>query len=130
MKKIIYAIGLIIPGIATKALAQQMKLPDLKEPMRLNGISILETQLSSTETEVLDLYENCSPRERAVYLVKVLETSNDVFVSSLNQIIFQRKIDQVLALPEMEQREQLLEMLRNGGMRWGSIGKPTEATSL
>jgi hypothetical protein len=115
--------------MATKALAQQMKLPVLHIPERLQGNSILESKLSSRELETIDLYENCSPRERAVFLFKVLATSNGNDTSSIDQMILQHKIDQVLILPEEEQKEQLIEMIRNGGLRWGSIGKPTEATS-
>jgi hypothetical protein len=129
VKKLIYAIGLIFPAIATKAIAQQMKLPALHVPERLQGNSILESNLSSRELETIDLYENCSPRERAVFLFKVLATLNGNNASSIDQMILQQKIDQVLILPEEEQKEQLIEMIRNGGLRWGSIGKPTEATS-
>ncbi len=126
MKKIIYAIGLVLPGIATKALAQQMKLPDIKEPERFRGSPLQETNLSPKELDTIDKYENCSPRERAVFLFKVMETSKENESSTMSEILRQHKIEQILILPEQEQQEQLLEMIRNGGMRWGSIGEPSD----
>lgn len=126
MKKIIYAIGLILPGIATKALAQQMKLPVIKEPEGARWSPKFEMELSAREQNTVDLYANCSPRERAVFLFKVLATSENLSSSTVSHMILQSKIDQVMNLPEIEQQEQLIEMIRNGGMRWGSIGEPTD----
>lgn len=126
MKKILYAIGLIIPGIATKALAQQMKLPVIPEADRVRWSPVAEMELSAKEQDTLALYQNCSPRERAVFLFKVLATSENLSTSAVSQILLQSKIDQVLELPEQEQQDQLIEMIRIGGMRWGSIGEPSD----
>lgn len=126
MKKIIYAIGLIVPGITTKALAQQMKLPVIQDADISLWSPKLETQLSAKEQSTIELYAHCTPRERAVFLFKVLATSGHISSSTINQIILQDKIDQVLNLPEQEQQAQLVEMIRNGGMRWGSIGEPSD----
>ena len=128
MKKILYAIGLILPAITTKALAQQMKLPAIQDSDRARWSPKFEMELSSKEQNTIDLYAKCSPRERAVFLFKVLATSENLSSSAVNQIILQSKIDQVLNLPEQEQQEQLVEMIRNGGIRWGSIGDPTDNT--
>ncbi len=126
MKKILYAIGLILPGIATKALAQEMNLPVIPESDRVRWSPVAAMELSAKEQDTINLYESCSARERAVFLFKVLATSENLNHSSLSQILIQGKIDQVLNLPEIEQQEQLVEMIRNGGMRWGSIGDPTD----
>ncbi len=124
MKKLIYAIGLIIPGIATKALAQQMKLPSLYIPESERATQINQSQITQKEIDVVELFSTCTDHEKAIYLYKVLETSGDN--TTANRMIIQRKVDAVLKLPDQQQKEQLLEMIRNGGMRWGRIGDPSD----
>jgi hypothetical protein len=124
VKKLIYAIGLIFPAIATKAIAQQMKLPSLFIPESERAYQINLSQISPKEMDVLELFSTCNDHEKAIYLVKVLETSGDA--STSNRMIIQRRVDAVLKLPEQQQKEQLLEMVRNGGIRWGSIGDPSD----
>lgn len=128
MKKLIYAIGLIMPGIATKALAQQMKLPTISIPENERASRIDLSQLSQKESDTLELFITCNDHEKAIYLFKVLDTAGDG--STANRIIIQRRVDAVLKLPEREQQEQLLELVRNGGMRWGSIGDPSDNTGV
>ncbi len=126
MKKLIYLAGLIAPGIAVKALAQEMKLPDLLSPERQQQMADYLTNLNRKESAVVDLYSTCTKAERSVYLWKVFMTSSEMDRSQVNQMILQRRIEDILSLPEEQQVATLVQQIRNGGVRWGSIGEPTD----
>ena len=123
MKKLIYLAGLIAPGFTVKAMAQEMKIPDLNSLERWRPTYGPE-DFSRRELATIELYRACSFQERSIYLWKVLSTA-EAAQSQTNQIIIQSKIDQILEMPEEEQVQELIEQIRNGGVRWGSIGDPS-----
>lgn len=124
MKKILYMIGLIAPGLAVKAIAQEIP-PRFDRPLRAEDVL---RKLSVREQIMLKKYDESSQSERAVFLYKAIAADERQPRSNLNQIIIQSKVEDLIRLPEHEQREALIQMILNGGIKWGSVGDPTDRT--
>jgi hypothetical protein len=122
MKKLTYLLGLILPSIAVKAIAQEIPPAKNTTPK----IDSKSSELSKKEKNMVELYEKCNDHERAVFLYKAIANDNTQTTSTLNQIIIQAKVEDIISKDEIVQKEELVEMIRRGGIRWGSVGKPSE----
>lgn len=117
-------IGLIAPGLAVKAIAQDVPPSQIKIPRTHDIVR----KLSVREQIMLKMYDESSQSERAVFLYKAIAADERQPRSNLNQIIIQSKVEDLIRLPEHEQREALIQMILNGGIKWGSVGDPTDRT--
>lgn len=124
MKKILYMIGLIVPGVAVKAIAQEISPPPIKIPRTHDIVR----KLTIREQIMLKKYDESSQSERAVFLYKAIAADQRQTQSTLNQIIVQSKVEDIIRLPETEQKKALLEMILSGGIKWGAIGDPSDGT--
>jgi hypothetical protein len=124
MKKLTYLIGLFLPGIAVKAIAQEIP----PKAIILTNNTGTSKELSIKEKNIVTLYEQCSDHERAVFLYKAISSDKTQARSVLNQIIVQTKVDDIISKDEVTQKEELIDMIRRGGIRWGSVGDPSERT--
>lgn len=124
MKKLTYLIGLILPGIAVKAIAQEIP----PKATVLTNITGTSKELSIKEKNIVALYEECNDHERAVFLYKAISSDETQTRSVLNQIIVQTKVDDIISKDEITQKEELIDMIRRGGIRWGSVGTPSDVT--
>lgn len=122
MKKILYLIGLIAPGIAVKAIAQDVP-PRFDRPLRAEDVM---RQLSAREKIMLEMYDKSSQSERAVFLYKAISNDETRQRSDLNQIIIQNKVEDIIRMSEEDQKAELIEMIRRGGIKWGAVGTPSE----
>ncbi|MBY0518452.1 MAG: hypothetical protein K2P81_16190 [Bacteriovoracaceae bacterium] len=122
MKKIICILGIVFPGLATKALAQQMKIPRIVDlsPER----SILKP--SHEEIRKLSLYESCSDEERVSFLKKLILNSKVERSSTLNDLLLKTNLEDILREPIEIQKDAIIELIRKGGLEWGKVIDPTE----
>lgn len=125
MRKIKYTLGLLIPSIAINAIAHD--LIKVKIQNEYCDINELQKTLSNREKEVLQLYSQSSPHERAVFLCRVIESSSiNPHISFLSAAQIRQRIESILLLPDEEQEAEIIKEIRCGGVRWGSIGAPSE----
>ncbi len=125
MKKIKCTLGLIIPSIAINVIAHD--IVHHKAQAAPCSKDVLQEPLSSREQETLELYSKCSPHERAVFLWKVIESSStSKHTSEITTAQIRQRVESILLLSDTEQEEQLIREIRCGGVRWGSIGAPSE----
>ncbi len=123
MKKFSYLLGLIAPFATAKAIAQDFDMSVVRRYTPKDPIS--DRLDRAKELDAISLYEQSSQVERAYYLYKVIATSKEQLQSGVNRQLIERRVEQILQLSEEEQKKEMLEEIRRGGMRWGKIGDPT-----
>lgn len=123
MKKLSYLLGLIAPFATAKAIAQDFDLSVVRGYKPPDPVS--DRLDRARELEALLMYEQSNKVERAYYLYKVIATSKEQLQSGVNRQLIERRVDQILQLSEEEQKKEMLEEIRRGGMRWGKLGDPT-----
>ena len=124
MKKFSYLLGLIAPFATAKAIAQDFDLSVVRGNTPKDPIS--DRLDRAKELDTISLYEQSSQVERAYYLYKVIATSKEQLQSGVNRQRIERRVEQILQLSEEEQKKEMLEEIRRGGIRWGKIGIPSE----
>ena len=127
MKKLSYLLGLIAPFATAKAIAQDFDL-SLVRRYRLPDKASDKLD-KAKELEAMLMYEQSTKVERAYYLYKVVATSQEQLQSGVNRQLVERRVDYILGLTEEEQKREMIEEIRRGGMRWGKIGDPTTGTN-
>ena len=126
MKKLSYLLGLIAPFVTAKAIAQDF---DLSVVRGYNPPDRASDRLDrARELEAMMMYDQSTKAERAYYLYKVVATSEEQLQSGVNRQLVERRVDYILGLTEEEQKREMIEEIRRGGMRWGKIGDPSEST--
>lgn len=124
MKKLSYLLGIIAPFITAKTIAQDFDLSVVRGYKPQDPVS--DKLDRARELEALLMYEQSNQVERAYYLYKVIATSKEQLQSGVNRQLIERRVDSILQLSEEEQKKEMLEEIRRGGMRWGKIGDPTK----
>jgi hypothetical protein len=124
MKRLSYLLGIIAPFITAKTIAQDFDLSVVRGYKPQDRAS--DKLDKARELEAMLMYEQSSKVERAYYLYKVVATSQEQLRSGVNRQLVERRVDYILGLSEEEQKKEMIEEIRRGGMKWGKIGDPTK----
>ena len=126
MKRLSYLLGIIAPFVTAKTIAQDFDLSVVRGYKPQDPVS--DRLDRARELEALLMYEQSNNVERAYYLYKVIATSKEQLQSGVNRQLVENRVDQIMQLTEEEQKRELIEEIRRGGMRWGKIGNPTDSS--
>ena len=127
MKFFKLAMLMISPTLAFKAIAIDLTVAEDAIKADDFGEMMMKTA-TDKELEMIELYTISNDYEKRVFLDKVLKTQGES--SLLNRNIMNARIDFILSLELEKQLTEVLKEVRRGGVRWASIGKPTEGGGL
>lgn len=127
MKRLSYLLGIIAPFVTAKTIAQDFDLSVVRGYKPQDRAS--DKLDRARELEAMLMYDQSTKVERAYYLYKVVATAHEQLQSGVNRQLVERRVDYILGLSEEEQKKEMIEEIRRGGMRWGKIGDPTTGTN-
>jgi hypothetical protein len=123
MKRIYFLVGLVFPGFAVKAVAQDIRFRpiDLSKPEgRITTIG-----LPIEAKQKLALYEISPDESRRQFLIDIIQAGHETD-SVLNVIQIEEKANEILDLSIEDQRDVIKDLIAKGGIEWGKITDPSD----
>ncbi len=124
MKRLLCLMGIIIPGLATRALAQQMRVPKI-DPKIYQNLPSPETHLTLEIKQKLELYAISNDYEKSAFLESIYLNGSQRRLTTLERISIKKNIEEILKKPVDEQNEVILDLIKKGGIEWGKVIDPT-----
>jgi len=117
--------GIIIPGLATKALAQQMRVPKI-DPKIYQGQSTNPAHLTLEIKNKLELYSISNDFEKGQFLESIYLNGTQRSLTTLERISIKKNVEEILRKPIDEQHEIIMDLIKKGGIEWGKVIDPSE----